>query len=619
VDKKPLKSKYLAIGIILLFIATCIIPGATQNIFLYKSIQKSYSVNRTENWTQIQKLLASDGATRDYFGYSVSLSGDTALIGAYWDDDNGDGSGSAYVFTRTGTTWTQQQKLLPSDGAEGDYFGISVSISSDTALIGANNDDDNGDLSGSAYVFVRDGTTWTQQAKLLAPDGEAWDQFGENVALDDDTALIGAPYDDNSTGSAYVFIRIGNFWYPNGILRASDRASWDVFGCSVCLNGDTAIIGTCGDDDNGENSGSAYVFTHTKTGWTQQEKLLALDSTSFDGFGFSVSLSSDTALISAPFSIYNKGSAYVFTQSGTNWTQKNKLLALDGAEYDNFGWAVALNGDIALIGAPYNDHYSNRSGSAYIFTDNGTTWTQQEKLLASDGAMEDVFGDSVSLDDHTALIGAYWDDDNGNRSGSAYVFIKENQPPIANFFWSPKHPVTNQPVTFDATASYDSDGTITTYEWDWNNDGITEENHTTPTATHAWTAPGTYSVNMSVIDNEGAATTIIKTVTVIGTIAFTLDIIGGFGIKATITNNGTINATAVKWKFTLIGGFILLGKTKSGTVTSLAAGESATAKDSPILGFGKTTIKVDITCEEGVSATQIKTGTVILFFILGVK
>ncbi len=155
------------------------------------------------------KLLAGDGAISDIFGWSVSIDGDTALIGARFDDDNGSDSGSAYVFTLSGGVWAQQAKLLPADGAADDRFGFSVSLSADTALIGAPRDDDNGSGSGSAYVFTRSAGVWTQQAKLLPSDGVASDQFGWSVSIDGDTALVGAPNDDYNglpeAGSAYVF------------------------------------------------------------------------------------------------------------------------------------------------------------------------------------------------------------------------------------------------------------------------------------------------------------------------------------------------------------------------------------------------------------------------------
>jgi hypothetical protein len=215
-------------------------------------------------WTQQAKLIASDGVTEERFGIELALEGDTALIGSE-TSDNGAYSGSVYVFTRTGTTWTQHQKLLASDGAALDWFGFYISLSGDTALFSAAQDDDNGDNSGSAYVFTRIGTNWSQQAKLIASDGAAGDRFSEYaVSLDGDTALIGAAYDDDNganSGSAYVFTRTGTTWTQQQKVTASDGAANDLFGVSVCLSGGTALITACQDDDNGNESGSAYIFT----------------------------------------------------------------------------------------------------------------------------------------------------------------------------------------------------------------------------------------------------------------------------------------------------------------------------------------------------------------------
>jgi hypothetical protein len=202
--------KIIGILVCMLLIATAFPAVESLKNSAISSTVPSTSLASMTGWIEKQKLLASDGATNEFFGYTVSLDGDTALIGAptrYSTD-----TGSAYVFTRTTGTWTQQAKLLASDGVTGDDFGRSVSLSGDTALIGAYYDDDNGEHSGSAYVFARTGTTWTQQAKLTASDGAADDWFGESVALDGDTALIGAHGDDNNGpgyGSAYVFTRTG--------------------------------------------------------------------------------------------------------------------------------------------------------------------------------------------------------------------------------------------------------------------------------------------------------------------------------------------------------------------------------------------------------------------------
>ena len=388
------------------------------------------------------KLTASDGAASDLFGHSVSISsgGTTALISALYDDDKGTDSGSAYVFKYNGTSWTQQAKLTAPDGAASDQFGFSVSISSDgtTALIGAYGDDGIGADSGSAYVFKYNGTAWAQQAKLTASDGAANDQFGCSVSISSDgtTALIGAYYDDDKGtdgGSAYIFKYNGTAWSQQAKLTASDGAASDYFGYSVSISSDgtTALIGAIHDDDKGSNSGSAYVFKYNGTAWAQQAKLTASDGAASDLFGFSVSISSDgtTALIGAYLDDdkgANSGSAYVFKYNGTSWTQQAKLTAPDGAASDGFGYSVSISSDgtTALIGAYYDDDKGTDGGSAYVFKYNGTAWAQQAKLTASDGAAGDQFGRSVSIssDGTTALIGAFQDDDKGTDSGSAYVF-----------------------------------------------------------------------------------------------------------------------------------------------------------------------------------------------------
>jgi hypothetical protein len=368
-------------------------------------------------FTQQAKLTASDGAAGDWFGYSVALSGDTALVGAFLDDD---AKGSAYVFVRSGTTWSQQAKLTASDGAALDCFGLSVTLSGDTALVGAFGDDG---YKGSAYVFVRSGTIWSQQAKLTASDGAAGDRFGYAVALSGDTALVGAVFDEVGTntlqGSAYVFVRSGTIWSQQAKLTASDGAASDYFGSSVASSGDTALVGAHGDDSL---KGSAYVFVRSGTTWSQQAKLTASDGAASDYFGISVASSGDTALVGAYEDDSLKGSAYVFVRSGTTWSQQAKLTAADGAANDYFGRSVALSGDTALVGA-YGD--DSLKGSAYVFVRSGATWSQQAKLTAADGAASDYFGISVALSGDTALVGAYWDTVGANpNQGSAYVFVR---------------------------------------------------------------------------------------------------------------------------------------------------------------------------------------------------
>jgi hypothetical protein len=388
-------------------------------------------------WSQQAKLTAGDGDRHDQFGYSVALSGDTAAVGAYHDLIGANANqGSAYVFTRSGTTWSEQVKLTAGDGAAFDEFGVSVAVSGDTAVVGARVDDIGANADqGSAYVFTRSGTTWSEQAKLIAGDGAGGDQFGRSVALSGDTAVVGAETDDiganASQGSAYVFTRSGTVWSQQAKLTAGDGAGGDQFGISVAVSGDTSVVGALG-DDIGANTGqgSAYVFTRSGTTWSQEAKLTAGDGAASDGFGWSVALSGDTAVVGAFLDDIGvnieQGSAYVFTRNGTTWSQEAKLTAGDGAAGDQFGYSVALSGDTALVGAFGDDIGANASqGSAYVFTRSGTTWSQQAKLTAGDGAASDRFGSSVAVSGDTAVVGVAADDIGANSNqGSAYVFTR---------------------------------------------------------------------------------------------------------------------------------------------------------------------------------------------------
>ena len=363
---------------------------------------------------EVTKLVADDVSANDFFGFSVALDGNTVVIGAQGDDDNGDGSGAAYVFTRSEAGWIQQAKLTAEDGAAGDQFGGSVALSGDMALIGARRDDDNGDDSGAAYVFTRSGDGWNQHAKLTAADGAAGAEFGYSVALSGDTAVIGAARDDDKgddSGSAYVLTRSGAGWIQQAKLTATDGAEGDVFGISVALSGDTAVIGADLDDDKGENSGAAYVFTRSNGTWSQQAKLTATDGEAVDIFGVRVAISGDTALIAArrdddDVNGVDSGSAYVFVRSGTSWSQQAKLTAEDAKAGNMFGYNVALSADTAVITAAMADDKGANSGAAYVFTRSGSDWNQQAKLTAPDGAADDVFGWSVALSGKTTIIGA---------------------------------------------------------------------------------------------------------------------------------------------------------------------------------------------------------------------
>ena len=317
--------------------------------------------------TERQKLLASDGDANDNFGYSVSISGDYAILGAEGDDS---GKGSAYIFKWNGTSWVEQQKLTASDGNTSDYFGWSVSISGDYAIVGAYGDDVNGTYSGSAYIFKRDGTSWVEQQKLTASDGADGDWFGSSVSISGDFALVGAFLDDGNvidSGSAYIFKRDGTSWVQQQKLTASDGAADDYFGCSVSISGDYAIVGAYGGNGNVIDSGSAYISKWNGTSWSEQAKLTASDGAASDYFGWSVSISGDYAIVGAPLDDdkgTDSGSAYISKWNGTSWSEQAELTASDGAASDYFGVSVSISGDLAIVVTPYDDSYK---GSAYAF------------------------------------------------------------------------------------------------------------------------------------------------------------------------------------------------------------------------------------------------------------
>ena len=390
------------------------------------STTRSYDLTITRNDMQnsVKKLLAADGEVGDLIGYSISLSGDSLVVGASGDDDNGSASGSAYIFTRNNGLWRQQAKLTALDGAANDHFGFSVSLLGDGLAVGAYGDDDDGNSSGSAYLFTRSNGVWSQQAKLTAADGAADNYFGYSVSLSDDGLAVGASGDEDESGSTYLFTRSNGVWSQQTKLTATDGGASGRFGTSVSLWGESLAVGAYY-EDNGAGSGSTYVFTRSNEVWSLQAKLTAIDSAASDYFGRSVSLSGDSLAIGAYGDDDNgsaSGSAYLFIRSNGVWSQQGKVTAADGAEGDQFGYSVSLSGDNLGVGAYGDDDNGESSGSAYLFTRNNGVWSQQSKLTADDGAAIDQFGISISLSGDSLAVAANGDDDNGNASGSAYVF-----------------------------------------------------------------------------------------------------------------------------------------------------------------------------------------------------
>ena len=384
---------------------------------IHRTLAADARIGEPSGWIE-QEVTADDGATGDDFGISVALDGTTALIGASYENS---GTGAVYVFTETDGVWSQAQKLTASDGAANDWFGESVAIQGDTVLIGGSQYLNFGN--GVAYVFTRSGGTWSEAQKLTASDGIGRDQFGISVALDGTTALIGAYGANFYQGAAYVFDESGGTWSQTQKLTASDASMNADFGVAVTLQGNTALLGAYGDTSY---QGAAYIFTNDGTTWTQQQKLTADDGAGNDHLGISVALDGNTAFVGAEGATVgensHQGAAYVFTSSDGTWSQSQKLTSSDGAAWDYFGRSVAIVGTSALVGA-YGPNA--QQGAAYAFTTSGDTWSQAQELTASDAAQGAQYGIMVALSGASALVGANGAD---SFTGSAYFYATPTAP-----------------------------------------------------------------------------------------------------------------------------------------------------------------------------------------------
>jgi MYXO-CTERM domain-containing protein len=360
-------------------------------------------------WGGGQKLTAADATEYDQLGYALSLAADRALLGAYGDDSY---RGAAYVFVRNGGSFSEEQKLVAGDRAEGDSFGWSVSLDADRALIGAYGEDS---YRGAAHIFVRSESAWSEEQALLASDGAEGDSFGWSVSVAGDRALVGAFASDSSSGAAYVFVRSGSAWLEEQKLVANQRERSDQFGYSVALTADRALVGAPGKDGD---RGAGYVFVRSGGTWTEERMLVASDGAGGDHLGVSVSLTDDRVIMGACFKDDLRGAAYVFARNDADWTEEQKLVASNGASGHRFGTATSLRSDRALIGASASEA---AHGAAYVFLRRGSIWSEEHEFIASDGIESDSFGWAVSLADDRALVGAQAVD---NLRGAAYVFSR---------------------------------------------------------------------------------------------------------------------------------------------------------------------------------------------------
>jgi hypothetical protein len=392
----------------------------------------------TPTINEVAKLIASDGEASDYLGYSVAIAGDTAVVGVYGDDDLGSEAGAAYVFVRDSSgVWSQQQKLVASDGAADDRFGWSVDVDGDTILVGKESWDFFAPPPGAAYVFTRDSAgLWSEQQKLTAFDGEAGDYFGESLAVSGDTVVIGAYGDDDmgtDAGAVYVFNRdSAGLWSLQQKVTANFATEYDWFGRSVDLDGDTAAVGAWGyyinSDGIAVQSGLAYALTRDSSGVWSEQQLDPNANVETEYFGRAIAVSGDTIAVGA----YGDsqldsfaGATYLFNRDSAGiWAMQQKITASDGADNDKFGFSLDLDGDNLVVGAYTDDDNGTDAGSAYVFSrDADGVWNEQLKLISSDGVDYDYFAFSVGISASSVLTGAYFNDTAlGTNSGAAYVF-----------------------------------------------------------------------------------------------------------------------------------------------------------------------------------------------------
>ena len=436
-----------------------------------------------QSWEQTAKVVASDRGENDYFGNSVSISGNYAFVGAPYEDEDVSGSntelssGSIYIYevNEVDSTWLQLQKITAQDRAENDFFGYSATVSGSYAIVGAPYEDEDasggntvGDA-GSAYILKLDegSGTWSEVQKIVASDRQEDDHFGYSVSISGSYAVVGVRNEDEdilgantllNAGSAYIFkLDEGSgTWSEVQKITAGDRAESDYFGMDVSIAGDYIVIGAPYEDEDAaeantlSEAGSVYIFGLNETDgtWSQMQKVTAFNRAEGDYFGISVSIS-DSYIIAGAYrededasevnTLSEAGSSYIFelNNAGTAWMEMQKIVASDRAASDNFGRSVSISGGHVIVGSIGDSEDENGAntlfgaGSAYIYelNEDSTAWNQEQKIVASDRGEDDKFGFTSAISGNYAIAGAMFngtDAAGGNTlslAGSAYIFV----------------------------------------------------------------------------------------------------------------------------------------------------------------------------------------------------
>lgn len=373
----------------------------------------------------ITTLVSQNQEPGGEFGIRVAIDGDTVVIGARNEDAGAINDGRAYIYTLSGGVWTLQRTLESTNPVDDGNFGWSVAIDGDTVVVGARNEDGGAIFSGRVYIYTRSGGVWTLQDELVSDDPDAFGRFGNSVGVYGDTLIVGA-VDENAgftnSGRVYIFIRSGGNWTLQDTLVSPNSELSGSFGNSVGIYQDTVIIGAEGENVGGDTIGRAYIFTRSGGTWTLEDTLDSQNPEDFGVFGSSVTVYQDTAIVGAigEENIESKdGRAYIFTRSGGVWSWQQTLVSPNPDTNGFFGASVSIDGDTLVIGASGEDAGANGSGRSYIFTHGNGAWSLQETLVSPNPGTNGFFGASVAVNDTTTIIGAHRE--NGLR-GRAYIF-----------------------------------------------------------------------------------------------------------------------------------------------------------------------------------------------------
>ncbi|MCF7911568.1 MAG: T9SS type A sorting domain-containing protein [Candidatus Cloacimonetes bacterium] len=358
------------------------------------------------DWSFDQRVFNGDGS--EYFGHSVSISGDFAIVGSF--------SNEAYLYQKINDQWSEEQIIQPPDSTM--YFGASVFINGDYMIIGDNQEYCNS--SGSAVIYYYDEENWIEMDIISASSSPICDQYACSVGISPsgDYVIVGAANDDEnaeSAGAAYLYQRTDSQWTLQSKMMAYDGASSDWFGYSTYITDTFLFISAPLDDDNGNESGSIYVYENNGTDWVFHSKLTASHIASSDQFGYSISVSDNTLI--AGTRCFDQGEAYIFNFDGSNWTEEAILTASDGFDYDHFGCSVSISGDFVVVGACDVPDVA-MSASAYFYNRQDTEWVEQNKLINENWG---GFGSAVSISGTNAIIGSEYDYSIEDYIGAAYL------------------------------------------------------------------------------------------------------------------------------------------------------------------------------------------------------